>query len=752
MPYCINPNCPNRINPTIPNCQSCGTKLLLNDRYHILQSLRNQPHPYTDVFEILDTETQTQKCLKVINSKNTQILDLFTQEQKLIISLSHPGLPKGEAAFNITTPDAELHCFVMGKVPGQNLQDWVQSHGAIDAACAINWLKQLTEILGFIHDRQLIHRDIKPSNIMLRPDNKLVLIDFGTARQVTETVLKGRTTTAVFAYGYTPPEQLSGRVVPQSDFYALGQTLIHLLTGHPPAPDWQSRLSQKLPIALTKLLQDLTQEAPKQRPQNAAIILKRLRRIEQQVLLPQLTQWAGIFLGAAGLAFGLSTIWPTLQNQYWPEACDRQLDDHLSCGEQALLSDYAAEQLLQAPPPHEKEQGITAFQQGRWAESIELFKTAWAQQRDPETLIYWNNARLQTVTNVRTIAVAVPLSKSPGAALEILRGVAQAQQIAIDQNIPLRVVIADDGSNLSAAQLAAQTLVKKRDILAVVGHFTSDITKEVLPIYHQGKMLLISPTSTSTDLSNQPGFLRTTPSDSVTAQALAYHLLINQQIKQVSIGNSPQSNFSRSFTSQFRNTFETIGRGRVTSEFDLSLYPWDTAAFLASVQREKPNAIALIPDSGTSRHAFANSLKVLQTVEDRSILLVGGDTLYNSAFLQANAVDRLIVGIPWHEQTCPKASFVQEAQKLWRGNISWRTATSYDATWVLITALAQATSPARIQALPRGESFQIQGATGLVRFERSDRAKPAIALVKVVAQGKGYQFVPIQTGESCQIP
>jgi serine/threonine protein kinase len=79
--------------------------------------------------------------------------------------------------------------------------------------------------LDKLHRQGLWHRDIKPSNIMLKPDGQLVLIDFGTV---------GVGETRIISTYYTPQEQIEGKTVPQSDFFALGRTFAYLLTGRHP--------------------------------------------------------------------------------------------------------------------------------------------------------------------------------------------------------------------------------------------------------------------------------------------------------------------------------------------------------------------------------------------------------------------------------------------------------------------------------------------------------------------------------------
>ena len=82
---------------------------------------------------------------------------------------------------------------------------------------ALNWLKQIVEILALVHAQQYFHRDIKPQNIMLRPSGQLVLIDFGAVRQITTTILAGNSHTRIISQGYSPPEQQNGYSVQQDD-------------------------------------------------------------------------------------------------------------------------------------------------------------------------------------------------------------------------------------------------------------------------------------------------------------------------------------------------------------------------------------------------------------------------------------------------------------------------------------------------------------------------------------------------------
>ncbi|MFM6197540.1 MAG: protein kinase domain-containing protein, partial [Dolichospermum sp.] len=157
---------------------------------------------------------------------------------------------------------------------------------------AIAWLKQLLEIIALVHNQKYLHRDIKPSNIMIRPDGQLVLIDFGTAREITKTYLvNGGGITAISSSGYSPLEQMRGQAIPQSDFFALGRTFVFLLTGYQPGElydhnlnilKWRHHANHISPLLLD-LIDWLMSTQVNQRPSNTQEIYKKLAEIEYQI-------------------------------------------------------------------------------------------------------------------------------------------------------------------------------------------------------------------------------------------------------------------------------------------------------------------------------------------------------------------------------------------------------------------------------------------------------------------------------------
>lgn len=275
--------------------------LLLEKRWRVVEAIATGGFGQT--FKVVDTD-ETPKVLKVLNldkfSDNEgkqKAISLFKKEAEVLNKLSHPGIPKVEKdAYFTYRPPGKLepfHCLIMELIEGKNLEDWMEArkYQPISEFLALDWLKQLAEILNELHQQSYFHRDIKPSNIMLKPDGKLVLIDFGTVRENSLTYLgkvgRGNDITIIKSSGYTSPEQWEGTAVPQSDFFALGRTLVYLLTGQHPlnfkdAKTEELKWRESAPLVselLADLIDDLMAIAPGKRPQNATIILQRLTTV-----------------------------------------------------------------------------------------------------------------------------------------------------------------------------------------------------------------------------------------------------------------------------------------------------------------------------------------------------------------------------------------------------------------------------------------------------------------------------------------
>ena len=325
MRYCINPWCASRANEDgAEQCSACGTPLLINDRFILIRPLFDlKRHHFCDVFEVLDTKgswinpANTVMILKVLKGYDEQnkYVSMMEKEAETLQLLNHPGIPKSDLddffSINLERGPEEIFCLAMSKFEGITLEDWIQQHGRIEQSLALNWLRQIAEILDVVHkgvsERAggFIHRDIKPSNIIVQPDNTLALIDFGGARQTTNTYyakVAGRSrelVTQIHSLGYTAPEQVDGKAIPQSDFYALGKTFIRALTGKEFSDIprdvntgkllWQ-QYAKHIDKPLLRFIKDLTSEAIARRPKDTQEILSFLNET-----LPKQLKWSRVF-------------------------------------------------------------------------------------------------------------------------------------------------------------------------------------------------------------------------------------------------------------------------------------------------------------------------------------------------------------------------------------------------------------------------------------------------------------------------
>lgn len=166
--------------------------------------------------------------LKELNAKmasKAKARELFQREGRILQSLNHPGIPR---FYDFFWTD-QHYSLLMEMVYGYSLEQILPRN----PAQAVEWVLDLSEILAYLHQRNppVIHRDIKPSNLLLRYNpRQIVLIDFGAVKEAT-----APPGTRIATPGYGAPEQQKGLSSIPSDFYALGTTLVYLLTRQCPS-------------------------------------------------------------------------------------------------------------------------------------------------------------------------------------------------------------------------------------------------------------------------------------------------------------------------------------------------------------------------------------------------------------------------------------------------------------------------------------------------------------------------------------
>ncbi|WP_448267561.1 ABC transporter substrate-binding protein [Nostoc sp. DSM 114159] len=395
-----------------------------------------------------------------------------------------------------------------------------------------------------------------------------------------------------------------------------------------------------------------------------------------------------------------------------------------------------------------KKEGVQAIAAKSYDKAIANFTAALKLNRnDPETLIFLNNARIGSSRSY-TIVASVPFGTDPNAALEILRGIAQAQNQVNSsggiKGVPLRVGIANDDDNPEIAKQIASTLVSNSEVLGVVGPNTSDSTLAAGTIYTSGQLVAISSTSTSVKISNFSRYVfRTVPSDFMAARTLANYMVRTLQKKNAVVFFNSQSNYSQSLKSEFVSSVSLEG-GQVASEFDLSRADFSAAKSVEQATKQGAEVLMLAANTET----LDKALQVIQ-INQKKLTLLAGDDVYTAKTLEIGREQAvgMVVAVPWHIDSDPKSDFPQKSRQLWGGDVSWRSALSYDATVALIAALERNPTRAGVQQSLLSSDFSATGASGTIRFLASGDRNASVQLVKIVRGSRsrtGYDFEPVR--------
>src|SRR5713101_3894874 len=229
-------------NKRTPGANACqlAPDTILQSRYRVVRHLGSGG--MGAVYEAIDLRLGHTVALKQALTSDEELWRQFEREARLMAGLNHPVLPRVSDYFT----EGHRAFFVMQFVEGQDLAEIiVQQPGPFPRHAVVAWADQLLDALIYLHsrERQVIHRDIKPHNLKITPKGKIVLLDFGLAKTQIANSAAAASSTSVFGYTprYAPLEQIQDLgTSPQSDIYALGATLYHLLTGVKP-PDALAR-------------------------------------------------------------------------------------------------------------------------------------------------------------------------------------------------------------------------------------------------------------------------------------------------------------------------------------------------------------------------------------------------------------------------------------------------------------------------------------------------------------------------------
>jgi predicted Ser/Thr protein kinase len=271
------------------------------------------------VFQARDSRLLRTVALKVLPrylGQETRNLRRFTREAQWLARLNHPNIA---TLYSLDESDG-FHFLTMEFVEGVTLSEILAERG-LGRQEALSLALQVALALESAHSQGICHCDLKPANIMVSPDGKVSLLDFGIARafgQLMAVPAQLATNPATFTLpagtpGYMAPEQASGRPVDErSDLWAFGVVLFECLTGEvfrPPATaeagDWTAKLPRKTPRDLVALMRACLEPDPDKRLASAAearMVLERLLR--RGAFHRRWLAWA-----ATGLAVASAALW-----------------------------------------------------------------------------------------------------------------------------------------------------------------------------------------------------------------------------------------------------------------------------------------------------------------------------------------------------------------------------------------------------------------------------------------------------------
>lgn len=287
---------------------------IIDERYEVLKEIGRGG--MSIVYLAMDNRLNKSLVVKDIrkrsNSNNELLVQSLVLEANMLKKLDHGALPK---IYDVIDRQGDIYV-VMDYIEGESLKEKLKREKIISADKVISWAKQLSDVLGYLHTRKpnpIIYRDMKPDNIMLTPEGKIKLIDFGIAREFkTE---NSTDTTNLGTKGYAAPEQLSGKQTDaRTDIYSLGVTLYHLVTGKnlseppfeiKPIRQWNPSLPEGLEHIITKC----TQNEPENRYQSCEELTYDLLNINKltQGYKNKVYKKLGLFMIPAALFIAFST-------------------------------------------------------------------------------------------------------------------------------------------------------------------------------------------------------------------------------------------------------------------------------------------------------------------------------------------------------------------------------------------------------------------------------------------------------------
>ena len=184
-----------------------------------------------DLVERADGAFEQRAALKRIAGVGADGVRRFERERQILARLEHPGIAR---LLDGGLDGAGAPYLVMEYVEGEPVTAWAEDHG-LGLEARLRLFLQVCDAVGFAHRHLVVHRDLKPSNVLVTPDGRAVLLDFGIARLLEDDDAGERTMMPALTPEYAAPEQVTGgAVTTATDVYALGVLLYELVAGQRP--------------------------------------------------------------------------------------------------------------------------------------------------------------------------------------------------------------------------------------------------------------------------------------------------------------------------------------------------------------------------------------------------------------------------------------------------------------------------------------------------------------------------------------
>ncbi|MBD1862399.1 MULTISPECIES: ABC transporter substrate-binding protein [Trichocoleus] len=493
----------------------------------------------------------------------------------------------------------------------------------------------------------------------------------------------------------------------------------------------------------------------------------KIRRLLIIFLLAALVSAIGI-----GVLAGLSKILVSFLESR--ELAGSTVDEE--CGQRILRSNASNQSLETRDKSSKKKtkEGKAYYDKREYDSAIDSFCEALKFNRNnPEAVIHLNNSYLIS-RKIESYTIATLTPSQEVLAAEVLRGVAQAQnEINASPELikkkGLKVII-DYKDQPEVANSTAQKIADNTDIIAVVGPFFSASTVKALGEYNRRGLVFVSPTSTSEEFSRDckaanelgDGFcFRTVPSDSVTTRKITNFLFesspayrsFHDSLQPVAIFYSGSSEgelenfppcsepprksddpYPYSLRKNFCDDLSNKDKGNlklVVKDFNLRASNFDAGEAVNEAIASGAKTLILFPGDDNINH-----IKEIITANQKRAILIGSDSLYSPELLGKETGEYLVGSphpflfvSPWVRPSSPNNSaFLQSAKTLWQTfEVSWVTATSYDATRILASAFEKMPTQNRTKGGFQGARDAVrkelvkqqltEGATGKVSFD-----------------------------------